>query len=94
MNVRLIVLAAGLGATALGTVASAQQQFPNTNAAAVRSGRGSDQNLRREIRRLEGVIDALQRDRHDYGGHRVTAIADLQQAREQLEQGLQYDNGH
>ena len=94
MNVRLIVLAAGLGATALGTVASAQQQLPNTNAAAIRNGRGSDQNLRREIRRLEGVIDTLQRDRHDYGGHRVTAIADLQQAREQLEQGLQYDQGH
>jgi hypothetical protein len=94
MNVRLIVLAAGLGATALGTVASAQQQFPVNNPAATRSNRGSDQNLRREIHRLEGVIDMLQRDRHDYGGHRVAAIADLQRAREQLEQGLQFDNNH
>ena len=48
-------------------------------------GRGSDQNLRNEIRRLEQVIDMLQRDQHDYGGHRVQAIQDLQQAREQLE---------
>jgi hypothetical protein len=92
MNVRLIVLAAGLGATALGTVASAQQQFP-TNPA-VRTDRGSDQNLRREIRRLEGVIDMLNRDRHDYNGHRVAAIADLQRAREELTQGLHYDNNH
>ena len=81
MNVRLIVLAAGIGATALGTTASAQLQFPNGNTAAVRNNRGSDQNLRREIRRLEGVIDMLQSDTHDYGGHRVAAIADLQRAR-------------
>jgi hypothetical protein len=93
MNVRLIVLAAGLGATALGTVASAQQ-FPVNNPAAIRSDGGSDRNLRREIHRLEGVIDMLQQDRHDYNGHRVAAIADLQRAREELRAGLRFDNNH
>jgi hypothetical protein len=96
MNVRLVVLSAALAATALGTVASAQQQFPANPAYnnQLRGGRGSDRNLRTEIRRLEQVIDMLQRDQRDYGGHRVQAIQDLQQARQQLEDALEYDNTH
>lgn len=54
---------------------------------------GSNHNLLWVRSRLEGLIDQLQRDRHDYDGHRVAAIADLQQARAQLDQGLQYDHG-
>ena len=99
MNVRLIVLSAALAGTALTTVASAQQQpQPQYNPAMQqqwqRGGRGSDRNLRVEIRRLEQVIDMLQRDQHDYNGHRVAAIADLQRARQQLEDALEYDNNH
>jgi hypothetical protein len=95
MNVRLVVLSAALAATALTTVASAQQQPVNpAYGAQLRNGRGSDRNLRVEIRRLEQVIDMLQRDQHDYNGHRVAAIQDLQQARQQLEQALQSDRGH
>ncbi|GAC1580529.1 MAG: hypothetical protein NVS3B7_15140 [Candidatus Elarobacter sp.] len=96
MNVRFIALAAAVAGTLTGTVVSAQQmpqQLPQ-NAAAMRGDRGSDRSLRIEIRRLEGVIDMLQRDRHDYGGHRVQAIEDLQRAREQLEAGLHFDNNH
>ena len=95
MNVRLVVLSAALAATALGTVASAQQlPAANPNAMYQRGGQGSDRNLRVEIRRLEQVIDMLQRDRHDYNGHREQAIDLLQRARQQLQEGLQYDNSH
>ena len=50
-----------------------------------------DSNLRWARQRVEQNIDVLQRDRHDYGGYRVRAIAFFQQAREQLTLGLQYD---
>lgn len=98
MNVRLIVLSAAIAGTALTTVASAQQQ-PVYNPTVqqqqyLRGNRGSDQNLRREMRRLEQVIDMLNRDQHDYGGHRVQAIQDLQRARQQLEDALEYDRTH
>jgi len=61
-----------------------------------RGQRGSDQNLRFEIRRLERLIDMLQRDQHDYCGHREQAIDLLSRAREQLYAGLQCDQngGH
>ena len=96
MNVRLVVLTAAIAATTLGTAASAQQQQPIANPGAMynRHGQGSDRNLRVEIRRLEQVIDRLQRDNLDYAGHRVQAIADLQRARQQLEDALEYDNTH
>ncbi len=96
MNVRLIVLSAALAGTALTTVASAQQQpqaqFPVNSQ--LRGNHGSDRNLRNEMRRLEQVIDMLNRDQRDYGGHRVQAIQDLQQARQQLEDALEYDRTH
>lgn len=100
MNVRLIALTTALAATLAGTAASAQQVQPyipgqvQTGPSVLRNGRGSDQNLRADIRRLERVIDMLQRDQHDYGGHRVQAIQLLQQARAQLNEGLQFDRGH
>jgi hypothetical protein len=97
MNVRLIVLSAALAGTALGTVASAQQQPYNPTMQQqqhLRGNRGSDQNIRREYRRLEQVIDGLQRDQRDYGGHRVQAIQALQQARQQLDEALEYDRTH
>ncbi len=95
MNVRTVVIAAAVAATTLGTVASAQQLPGNpVYNNHTRGARGSDRNLRVEIRRLEQVIDMLQRDQHDYNGHRVQAIQDLQQARQQLEAALDYDNNH
>jgi hypothetical protein len=95
MNVRLIVLSAAIGATALGTAASAQQQPVNPSfTQPLRGGQGSDRNLRLEMRRLEQVIDMLQRDRHDYGGHREQAVDLLQRARQQIEDALEYDRTH
>jgi hypothetical protein len=54
----------------------------------------SDQNLRYVGRDVEQTIDVLQRDNTDYGGHRVAAIARLQQGRDQLEEALEADRGH
>jgi len=55
---------------------------------------GSDANLRYVRRDLENVIDVLQRDNTDYGGHRVDAIGKLQQARQQIVEALVWDATH
>lgn len=55
---------------------------------------GSDANLQYVRRDVEHVIDVLQRDNTDYGGHRVQAIARLQQGREQIEAALARDRAH
>ncbi|MBV8368407.1 MAG: hypothetical protein JO036_05665 [Candidatus Eremiobacteraeota bacterium] len=98
MNVRLIVLSAAVAATTLGTVASAQQLPGNPANPAynqrLRGPRGSDRNIRAEMRHVEQAIDMLQRDQRDYGGHREQAIDLLQRARQQLEDALEYDNNH
>ncbi len=50
-----------------------------------------DRNLRADRQRLEVVIDQLQRDPRDYGGHRVQAVELLMQARAQLDAGIDYE---
>jgi hypothetical protein len=50
----------------------------------------SNANLAHVHRRLDGAIDQLQHDQRDYGGHRVDAIDDLQNARTQLVQAEQW----
>ena len=40
---------------------------------------------------IERGIDQLQTDNHDYSGHRVDAIAAMQQARQDILQGLRAD---
>ncbi|MBV8172006.1 MAG: hypothetical protein JO219_08760 [Candidatus Eremiobacteraeota bacterium] len=58
------------------------------------SGPQSDSNLRWAQTRVERDIDMLQRDQHDYDGHRVKAIEDFQDARGQLALALRYDRNH
>jgi hypothetical protein len=55
---------------------------------------GSDANLRNVRRDVENVIDVLQRDNTDYGGHRVNAIGQLQAARQQIVDALIWDATH
>ena len=64
------------------------------NVAALRGETGSARNLLYVRRRLEVLIDQLQRDQRDYGGHRVAAIGDLQQGRAQLDEAIEYDRSH
>jgi hypothetical protein len=54
----------------------------------------SDRNLAYVRQDVEQVIDMLQRDNTDYGGHRIDAIGFLQRSREQLSDALAYDRGH
>ncbi|MDQ2871910.1 MAG: hypothetical protein M3R35_02140 [Candidatus Eremiobacteraeota bacterium] len=102
MNVNGILKTAILaGAFAAGTVGvSAAQTIPSNMVVRpaygqhVRGERGSLVNLMRERRRLETVIDSLQRDNHDYGGHRVQAVDSLVQARAHLDEAIEYDRAH
>jgi hypothetical protein len=50
----------------------------------VRSQGNSNQNIWRVEKSLERLIDQLQQDAHDYGGHRIAAIGDLKNARTEL----------
>jgi len=67
---------------------------PGARPAYQRGEYGSNRNLRRIHRRLEQIIDELQHDQHDYGGHRVQTIDLLQQARAQLIQAEQWEAAH
>jgi hypothetical protein len=60
----------------------------------LRGERGSARNLLEVRRHLEIAIDQAQRDQRDYGGHRVQAINDMQQARQQIEEAIQWDATH
>jgi|GEM_PF-693162 len=59
-----------------------------------RYNRYSDANLWRVRRNLERIIDNLQRDQHDYNGHRIQAITELQAARADIITALGFDRGH
>jgi len=67
--------------------------FGMPNAAAL-NGSNSDANLAYVRHDIEQVIDLLQRDDSDYGGHRVDAIARLQQGRQQILDALRADGWH
>jgi hypothetical protein len=76
--------AAGVAATvAVAGAASAQvpQHWSNRNMLRVRAG-------------LEGLLDQLAHDDHDYGGYRVRAIADMQRARENIIAALRWYETH
>lgn len=64
------------------------------NAQVLRGEGASAHNLMYVRRRLEALMDQLQRDQRDYGGHRVAALNDLQQARAQLDEAIEYDRTH
>ncbi|MBV9277463.1 MAG: hypothetical protein JOZ97_04420 [Candidatus Eremiobacteraeota bacterium] len=96
-------LASALLASALIAGAASAQTFPTTpmrQAAAaapnpyLRGERGSARNIYLVRIRLERLIDQLQNDQHDFGGHRVAAIQLMQQARQQLLLAEQWDLQH
>jgi hypothetical protein len=61
--------------------------------AQARNDCASNSNLAYVHRRLDGAIDQLQHDQRDYSGHRVAAINDLQNARNELVAAEQADPG-
>ena len=65
---------------------------PDADMYYVRPGGPSDLNLAAVRHNLDNIMDVLQRDSGDYGGHRVDALQRLAQARERLSSALRYDN--
>ncbi|MDQ2993092.1 MAG: hypothetical protein M3R30_09785 [Candidatus Eremiobacteraeota bacterium] len=85
------VLSAGMfGAGAVSTSQASAQTMPSY----LRGERGSAHDLLAERTRIETVIDHLQRDRHDYGGHRETALDLLQRSRAEIQAAIDYDATH
>jgi hypothetical protein len=54
----------------------------------------SNRNVSRTRIKLEHVIDELNRDQHDYGGHRVKALDLLRQARQELLAAEAFEKAH
>lgn len=67
---------------------------PDTDMYYASSGSASDINLAQVRHNLDNIMDVLQRDNGDYGGHRVAALHLLSQARERLSLGLRSDRSH
>ncbi len=87
----------GFLATAAGvaaTLAASKVALAATTTAPTKGEIGSALNIRHVREALEGLIDQLQRDQHDFGGYRVKANGAMQQARANLDQALQWDATH
>lgn len=90
--------AAAIGAALASTGIAAADVFPSptpTPSYHHRRGElGSARDIKHARMALERIIDRLQRDQADYGGHRVVALNDMVQARQQLDLALQWDATH
>ena len=65
-----------------------------TSAASARTETGSAYNLIQVQSRLNNLVNQLYTDNHDYGGHRVAAIADMRAAQAQIQYALDWDATH
>src|SRR5581483_7473934 len=100
MNLRSLVGAIGMGAMVASTAAAAGAQAapPPPYAQNVPPPGGFRQqsatNVAMMSQRVGHMIDHLQRDARDYGGHRVQAIRDLQGAAGELNAAAQFAADH
>ena len=97
MNIKALLAVIGIVAGLSTGIAGAQvvgTPAPFAPGHHLRGERGSARNLLSERRRIEGVIDQLQRDQHDFGGYREKAIDDLQKARADIQAAIDYDATH
>lgn len=96
----LLVSVVTAGALIAGAAGAQTVTLPNGQTAVtqpnpyVRGERGSARNLYRVRIRLERLIQQLQNDQHDYGGHRLQAIQYMQQARQEILLAEQWDLQH
>lgn len=84
----------GAGAAYTGGAHAQVPAPPPPGAYNLRGERGSARNLLFVRTRLEALIDQLQRDRRDYGGHREQALDLMQQARVQIIDAIEWDATH
>lgn len=73
---------------------SPELRRPEQAVVAARGERASAANLQAVRSNVEGIIDVLQRDNRDYGGHRAAALRLLDEGREQLTAALAWDRHH
>ncbi|MGE5688336.1 MAG: hypothetical protein ACM34D_12685, partial [Gemmatimonadota bacterium] len=78
---------------ALGTAVPSAAALACTTASACAATRAEEPHpeLRAALRALERARAHLQRAAHDFGGHRVEAIAAIDRAMEQLNLAIKYD---
>jgi hypothetical protein len=95
-----IGVATAMAATAL-TAAAAPTSLvvpatmaPRPRASGMQGEYWSNRNVSRTRIKLEHVIDELNRDQHDYGGHRVKALDLLRQARQELLAAEAFEKAH
>lgn len=93
-NWKALFAAAALSLTMFGAGAAFTSQANAQVINGMRGEYGSARNIVAVRRRLEGLIDQLQRDQHDYDGHRVAAINAMIQARTQLDAAINWDASH
>lgn len=74
--------------------APARSSRPDADMVYLRGDCQSDLNLNVVRRNIERIVDVLQKDRGDYGGHRLAALRLLAQGRESLRDAIAYDNSH
>jgi hypothetical protein len=86
-------LKAALVVAALGTAVPSAAALACTTASACAATRAEEPHpeLRAALRALERARAHLQRAAHDFGGHRVEAIAAIDRAMEQLNLAIKYD---
>ena len=93
MKKKLAIL--GLGLATMGalsfTIPTVLAQQTNTPPAGARRGSERHPEIRRAIVALEAAKRAMQSAAHDFGGHRVVALAECDKAIEQLREALKYD---
>jgi len=96
MKLKAFFLVAALLSTLSFANLAGAQTVPVRNAAPahLRGERGSARNLLAVRRRLEGLIDQMQRDQRDYGGNREKAIDALQAARGDIQAAIDWDATH
>lgn len=93
-NLKVLIASLLLSLSMFGTGAVFTSAANAQSIAAARGEYGSARNLLRVRTHLETLIDRLQRDQRDYGGHRIAAVANMQQARAQLDQAIEFDRSH
>ena len=95
MKFRSFIGAAVLVASVALNASASAQPFVNPNLRGyARGNSGGEAGLQREIERLSSMIRAIQNDRHDDGGYRERAIADLERAQAELRRAIEYDRSH
>jgi hypothetical protein len=94
MSIRSCVAAAGLALAALFLGLASAQANPPRTAQPQKPARGEKHpHIYKALRELRAARATLESAAHDYGGHRVTAIGDIDQAIVQLDLALRADPG-